>query len=343
MTRRHALLIGGGAAAAAMLRPAMAAEAGPSVHGISVFGDLKYPADFHHFDYVNPEAPKGGVFSFIQTVRAYNQSFLTFNTFNAYIFKGDGAQGMDLTFATLMARALDEPDAMYGLAASSVAISSDKLTYRYVMRPEARFHDGSQLTAQDAAFSLTILKEKGHPLIQQQMRDMITAEAIDDTTLVVTFAEKRARDVPLLYREPADLFKGLLRNARLRRIDAGYSAGLRALSVLADTRSIASSSMSGSRTGGAPICRCRAAATTSTPSAMNFIAIAMWRSRGSQGATICFAKNTLRGCGRPVMIFRRSGMVASSLSSFPRRSHPRRGGTSTRAVISSKMRGCVRR
>lgn len=56
-----------------MLRPAMAAEAGPSVHGISVFGDLKYPADFHHFDYVNPEAPKGGVFSFIQTVRAYNQ------------------------------------------------------------------------------------------------------------------------------------------------------------------------------------------------------------------------------------------------------------------------------
>lgn len=175
----------------------MAAEAGPSVHGISVFGDLKYPADFHHFDYVNPEAPKGGVFSFIQTVRAYNQSFLTFNTFNAYIFKGDGAQGMDLTFATLMARALDEPDAMYGLAASSVAISSDKLTYRYVMRPEARFHDGSRLTAQDAAFSLTILKEKGHPLIQQQMRDMITAEAIDDTTLVVTFAEKRARDVPL--------------------------------------------------------------------------------------------------------------------------------------------------
>ena len=65
------------------------------------------------------------------------------------------------------------------------------------MRPEARFHDGSKLTAHDAAFSLTTLKTKGHPLILQQMRDMVKAEAADDATLVVTFAEKRARDVPL--------------------------------------------------------------------------------------------------------------------------------------------------
>ena len=65
------------------------------------------------------------------------------------------------------------------------------------MRHEARFHDGSKLTAHDAAFSLTTLKAKGHPLILQQMRDMVKAEAPDDATLVVTFAEKRARDVPL--------------------------------------------------------------------------------------------------------------------------------------------------
>ena len=72
---------------------------------MSSFGDLKYPADFHHFDYVNLTAPKGGLFSLIPSVRAYNQSFFTFNSFNAYILKGEGAQGMDMTFATLMARA----------------------------------------------------------------------------------------------------------------------------------------------------------------------------------------------------------------------------------------------
>ena len=90
------------------------------MHGMSAFGDLKYPADFHHFDYVNPDAPKGGMFSPDPVGRAYNQSFQTFNSLNAYILKGDGAQGMDMTFTALMARAGDEPDAMYGLAAKSV-------------------------------------------------------------------------------------------------------------------------------------------------------------------------------------------------------------------------------
>src|SRR4030088_3586856 len=104
---------------------------------------------------------------------------------------------MDMTFAPLMVRANHEPDAMYGLVAKSVQISADKLTYRFTLRPEARFHDGSKLTAHDAAFSLTSLKAKGHPLILVQMRDMAKAEAPDDATLVVTFAAKRARDVPL--------------------------------------------------------------------------------------------------------------------------------------------------
>jgi microcin C transport system substrate-binding protein len=189
--------LGVGALSAPLLRPAAAAEAGQEAHGISVFGDLKYPADFHHFDYVNPAAPKGGTFSLIPSVRAYNQSYYTFNSFNAYILKGEGAQGMDMTFASLMARANDEPDAMYGLVAKSVQISADKTSYRFTLRPEARFHDGSRLTAHDAAFTLTTLKAKGHPLIVVQMRDMVKAEAVDDATLVVTFAEKRARDVPL--------------------------------------------------------------------------------------------------------------------------------------------------
>jgi microcin C transport system substrate-binding protein len=196
-SRRHVLGLGVVALSATRFRPALADDAGAEVHGLSVFGDLKYPADFHHFEYVNVAAPKGGTFSTIPSARAYNQSFQTFNSLNAFILKGEGAQGMDLTFATLMARAGDEPDAVYGLAAKSVRISADKLSYRFTMRPEARFHDGSKLTAHDVAFSLTALKARGHPLILTQMRDMVKAEALDDATLVVTFAEKRARDVPL--------------------------------------------------------------------------------------------------------------------------------------------------
>lgn len=199
LSRRRVLGLGAGAVAAPWLGLARAADegAGAESHGMSAFGDLKYPADFPHFDYVNPDAPKGGAFSTIPSVRFYNQSFFTFNSFNAYILKGEGAQGMDLTFATLMARAGDEPDAVYGLAAKSVQISADKTSYRFILRPEARFHDGSRLTAHDVAFSLTTLKQKGHPLVIVQLRDMVQAEAIDDTTVVVTFAAKRGRDVPL--------------------------------------------------------------------------------------------------------------------------------------------------
>src|ERR1700712_2145597 len=199
LNRRHVLGLGLGlgAVSAAAFRPAAASEAGGEVHGLSAFGDLKYPADFHHFDYVNVNAPKGGAFSTVPLGRSYNQSPQTFNSLNAYVMKGDGAQGMGLTFASLMVRAGDEPDAMYGLVAKSVAISPDGLTYRFTLRPEARFHDGSKLTARDAAFSLTTLKTKGHPLIVTQLRDMLKAEAADDATLVVPFAPKRGRDVPL--------------------------------------------------------------------------------------------------------------------------------------------------
>jgi microcin C transport system substrate-binding protein len=198
-SRRHVLGLGAGALAASRLSPLQANDeaAGAEVHGISAFGDLKYPADFKNFDYVSLAAPKGGLFSSIASSRAYNQSFQTFNSLNSFILKGEGAQGMDLTFVALMARAGDEPDAMYGLAAKSVRISPDKLTYRFTLRPEARFHDGSKITAHDAAWSINTLKARGHPLIQVQMRDVKAAEALDDMTVAITFVEKRARDVPL--------------------------------------------------------------------------------------------------------------------------------------------------
>ncbi len=198
LTRRRLIASGAGALAAASLpRTFAGTEAETVSHGLSVFGDLKYPVDFKHFDYVNPDAPKGGMFSTIPSQRVYNTSFFTFNSLNSFVLKGDGAWGMDMTFASLMVRANDEPDALYGLVAKSVSVSPDKTVYRFTLRPEARFHDGSKLTARDVAFSLNILKGKGHPMIGLQTRDMIKAEASDDATVVVTFAEKRARDVPL--------------------------------------------------------------------------------------------------------------------------------------------------
>jgi microcin C transport system substrate-binding protein len=197
LTRRRALALGTAALAAraVALSPAAAEEA--ERHGISGFGDLKYPPDFPHFDYVDPKAPKGGMFSQLGPTRAFNQNFNTFNSLNMFILSGDAAQGMELNFATLMTGAGDETDSMYGLAARAVRISGDGLTYRFLMRPEAKFHDGTPLTAHDVAFSLATLKDKGHPIIVQLLRDFAGAEADDAATVTVRFASNRARDVPL--------------------------------------------------------------------------------------------------------------------------------------------------
>jgi len=198
LSRRRALGLLAGVAASGVgnrVIPVLAETA--DRHGMSAFGDLSYPADFPYFNYVNPKAPKGGVFSQIGPNRQFNQSFQTFNSLNSYILKGDAAQGMELTFATLMVRSGDEPDAMYGLAARSVRVSDDGLTYTFTLRPEVKFHDGTPLTAHDVVWSLLTLKDKGHPIITQQLRDFTGAEATDDRTIVARFAENRARDVPL--------------------------------------------------------------------------------------------------------------------------------------------------
>ena len=196
MTRRESLAIGAAALSSVLIPIAKSAETAER-HGMSAFGDLKYPADFNQFDYVNPKAPKGGVFSQVAPTLIFNQGLLTFNSLNSFILKGDAAQGMEFTFASLMARAYDEPDAMYGLAARGVQISSDRLTYRFFLRHGITFHDGSLLTAHDVVFSLQVLKEKGHPIIQQMLQNFVGAQAPDDTTVVVTLAPGYARDLPL--------------------------------------------------------------------------------------------------------------------------------------------------
>jgi microcin C transport system substrate-binding protein len=196
ITRRGMLILAATGLTSA-IAPGIDAEVAGQ-HGISAFGDLKYPPEFKHFDYVNPNAAKGGVFSLVEAAGFFNQNPLTFNSLNSFILKGDGALGMQRTFASLMVRAEDEPDALYGLAARAVVISENGRAYRFSLRPGLTFHDGSPLTAHDVAFSLEILKGKGHPIARLLLRDFTGAEAVDDATVILRFADSGSRDAPLL-------------------------------------------------------------------------------------------------------------------------------------------------
>jgi microcin C transport system substrate-binding protein len=196
ISRREILALTSGAAMAALL-PGGIARADERMHGMSIFGELKYAPDFKHFDYVNPAAPKGGTFSQIGPTAAFNASFNTFDTLNGYVLRGTAPQGLNLIFDTLMTRAYDEPDALYGLVAESVEASADGRRLLFHLRKEARFHDGTALTAEDAAFSFTLLKEQGHPLISQNLREMEGARARDAHTLEISFTGNQTRDLPL--------------------------------------------------------------------------------------------------------------------------------------------------
>jgi microcin C transport system substrate-binding protein len=174
------------------------AEAEP-VHGLSAFGELKYKRDFRHFDWVNPDAPKGGRMALIGTA-----ALTTFDSFNAFILKGDPAQGLALlVFDTLMTSSNDEPDAVYGLVASSAEVAPDRSSVVFHLRPEAKFADGSPLTADDVVFSLETLKnrEKAHPFYSTQLSDVAKAEAIDAHTVRFTFSVANRRDLPLVVAE----------------------------------------------------------------------------------------------------------------------------------------------
>lgn len=125
-------------AAASSLAAVRAQAAETESHGLSTFGELSLPPDFPHFPYVNPRAPKGGTLRLQIKSAMGNQNFETFDTLNVYVFKGDGAAGMQSTFDSLMTGSADEPDAAYGLLAHRVRVSDDRLSYRFLLRPEAR-------------------------------------------------------------------------------------------------------------------------------------------------------------------------------------------------------------
>lgn len=192
---RRGFLALGAAAAAASLLPGKAFAAIPTgvkVHGLSAFGDLKYKPDFTHFDYVNVDAPQGGTFNFLPFNWGANQTPLTFSTLNSFVPKGDSPQRMEMCFDALMVRALDEPDAVYGLIAESVMISDDRNGFTFSLRQQARFHDGTALTADDAAFTFKLLKDKGHPDYALSLTHLEDAVAVDAHTLELKFSGKQA-------------------------------------------------------------------------------------------------------------------------------------------------------
>lgn len=161
-------------------------------HGLSAYNDHRYPADFQHFDYVNPDAPKGGSMS--------TYWLGTFDSLNAYIRKGNRAQPQFLALLhdTLMVRAFDEPDAQYGLLAAAVRLPSDRSWVEFDLRPEARFVDGSPVTAPDVVFSLDVLKEKGAPLWQLRLSNVESAHVVSARTVRFEFATGSAtRGLPL--------------------------------------------------------------------------------------------------------------------------------------------------
>ena len=192
LARRQFLALTAAAFAAPALPAFATTPTGRKLHGLSAFGKLKYPPDFQHFDYTSPEAPKGGRFVFTAPNWILNQSPLTFNTLNTFSSRGEAPPRMEYCYDSLMTGALDEPDALYGLVAESVTIGSDRNTFDFALRPEARFHDGSPLTARDAVFSFNTFKEQGHPQLMLPLLRLAKAEALDDHTLRLTFDGKQS-------------------------------------------------------------------------------------------------------------------------------------------------------
>ena len=170
-----------------MIGPATAQE---TAHGLSLFGDLKYGPEFVHFDYVEPNAPKGGTLH-LATVG-------TFSTLNPFTLKGVSAAGAGFPFESLLEGAADEPDAAYGLIAAEVALAPDRRSVRFLLRPEARWHDGTPVTAADVAFSFEILTTEGAPSFATQLAGVDRVETVGDREVAFHLVDPDNRKLPLI-------------------------------------------------------------------------------------------------------------------------------------------------
>ncbi len=187
MTRREAMgtSLGALAGAGVLSGPLFSASRGRAQdaviksHGYSYFGDLKYPADFKHLTYVNPNAPKGGEFS--------TWAFGTFDSLNPFVLKGEAAQGSTIFYDTLMTGNLDEPDSLYGLLAHTIEYPENAEWVIFHLCEEARFSDGSPVTAADVKFSFEILRDKGQPSYKLIFADVDRSEVIDPLTIRFVF------------------------------------------------------------------------------------------------------------------------------------------------------------
>ena len=161
-----------------------------TAHGISTFGELKYSADFEHLDYVNPDAPKGGEISM--------WGFGSFDSMHPYSTKGRAGQYSSIFYESLLEGSSDEPDSVYGLVAESMEYPEDRSEVIFNMRPEARFSDGSPLTAADVVFSYEVLRDKGLPSFRAVIKKQVaSAEALGPHRVKFTFkAGVPTRDLP---------------------------------------------------------------------------------------------------------------------------------------------------
>ena len=157
-------------------------------HAIAMHGDPKYPADFEHFDYVNPNAPKGGVL---------RQGALgTFDSFNGFLPKGNSASTGSVE--TLLTANEDEPFTLYGLIAERIEWPDDRSWVIFDLRESARWHDGKPITAGDVVFSFNILTTEGSPQFRFMFQDVGSVEALSDRRVKFTFSDTTNRELPLI-------------------------------------------------------------------------------------------------------------------------------------------------
>ena len=159
-------------------------------YGLSMYGDLKYGPDFTHFDYANPDAPKGG------SVRMAGIG--TFDSLNPFVLKGLPPDGIGLTYDTLMAQSADEPFSEYGLIAKDVEVAKDNSWVRFNLRPEARWHDGKPITPEDVVFTFDTRRDQGHPRFAYYYGDVDHVEKTGPRQVTFYFKNKTNRELPLI-------------------------------------------------------------------------------------------------------------------------------------------------